>query len=253
MNATPDTLYAVAALSMGLVGSLHCLGMCGPIVLALPRQGRGAHAAAMLVAHHLGRSLTYAVMGLAAGALGHGLSLAGFQKGLSIGMGLVLLLALAGQTIRWRVPLPSAYVKFVASIKSGMSRRFHSGGVGTRLVFGALNGLLPCGLVYTALAAALATGGALSGALFMFLFGLASSPALVALSVGGWHAGDAIRPLLRRAAPALTFVFGVLFVVRGLGLGIPYLSPGDASRGEAAAAGAVGEEDEGFSCCSGKH
>lgn len=252
MNTTPDTLYAVAALSMGLVGSLHCLGMCGPIVLALPRQGRGAHASAMLVAHHLGRSLTYATMGLVAGALGHGLSLAGFQKGLSIGMGLVLLLALAGQTIRWRVPLPSTYVKFVASIKSGMSRRFHSGGVGTRLVFGALNGLLPCGLVYTALAAALATGSAFSGALFMFLFGLASAPALVALSVGGWHAGDAIRPFLRRAAPTLTFVFGVLFVVRGLGLGIPYLSPGDASNG-GATAGAVEEEEEGFSCCAGKH
>ncbi len=253
MSDMPGALFPAAALTLGLVGSLHCLGMCGPIVLALPRQGRSAHATAMLVAHHLGRSLTYATMGLAVGALGHGISLAGFQKGLSIGMGLVLLLALAGQTIRWRVPLPSTYVKFVASIKSGMSRRFHSGGVGTRLVFGALNGLLPCGLVYAALAAALATGGALSGALFMFLFGLASSPALVALSVGGWHAGDAIRPLLRRAAPALTFIFAVLFIVRGLGLGIPFLSPGDAAREGATAAGAAAQEEEGFSCCSGKH
>lgn len=248
-----SALYPVAALSLGLVGSLHCLGMCGPIVLALPKQGRGAKAAAMLVAHHLGRALSYAGMGLAAGALGRGISLAGFQKGLSIGMGLVLLLALAGQTIRWRVPLPSLYVKFVASLKIQMSRRFHSGGVGARLMFGMLNGLLPCGLVYTALAAAIATGGALSGALFMFLFGLASSPALVALSIGGWHAGDAIRPFLRRAAPTFTFVFALLFIVRGLGLGIPYLSPGDTRRAAAPVAGMEEDDEEGgFSCCSGK-
>ena len=95
----------------------------------------------------------------------------------------------------------------------------------TLLLFGLLNGLLPCGLVYAALAGAAATGGPLGGALFMAAFGLGTIPAMLAVSLAGRLITAPWRARFQRAVPVAMAVLAVLFIVRGLSLGIPYLSP----------------------------
>ncbi|MGV9012335.1 MAG: sulfite exporter TauE/SafE family protein [Flavobacteriales bacterium] len=88
-----------------------------------------------------------------------------------------------------------------------------------------LNGLLPCGLVYIALAAALMQDGPLASAAFMVAFGLGTWPALIAVRLGGSMIPNGKRALFRRFQPYLVAAMGLLFVLRGSGLGIPYVSP----------------------------
>jgi len=90
---------------------------------------------------------------------------------------------------------------------------------------GLLNGLLPCGLVYIAVAGALATGSVLEGVLYMFLFGLGTAPLLLATALIGNLSTAKIRNQLSKAIPYVVVVVGVLFILRGANLGIPYISP----------------------------
>jgi sulfite exporter TauE/SafE len=92
-------------------------------------------------------------------------------------------------------------------------------------LIGILNGFLPCGLVYVALAGAIASGDAISGAAVMILFGLGTIPAMFAASVFGKFINIGIRTKLRKAVPALAILLAAVFILRGLNLGIPYLSP----------------------------
>jgi sulfite exporter TauE/SafE len=88
-----------------------------------------------------------------------------------------------------------------------------------------LNGLLPCGLVYVAIAGAISSGDAISGMLFMILFGLGTFPAMFAATIFGRFINLNIRKKINQAIPALAVVLAVLFILRGLSLGIPYISP----------------------------
>lgn len=219
-----------SALALGLAGSLHCLGMCGPLALALPAPrdaGPGRRALGRLL-YNLGRTVTYAVMGLFAGALGHALQLAGVQQTVSIALGLLLLstLFLRGHH------LPGWILRtFYLPVQRALGRILKHGSPGGLFRTGLLNGLLPCGLVYAALAAAALQHGPLQGALYMALFGLGTVPLMFALSMGGLglHA-PRFRPLLNRVIPAVTLMVAVLLILRGLSLGIPYVSP-DLNKG----------------------
>ena len=216
---------AMAAFGLGLAGSLHCVGMCGPLVLALPKR-QGASTGSHLygrVLYNLGRTTTYACMGLFAGWLGRVIQLAGVQQAVSIGLGVVLLLTVFLTTRQ----LPAWMVRtFYKPIQTLLGRIMKNGSPLGLYQVGLVNGLLPCGLVYAALAAASLQGTPLSAVLYMTLFGLGTAPLLFALSLGGLGIqSPRLRPVLNRLIPVLTCVVASLLILRGMALGIPYLSP----------------------------
>lgn len=214
-----------SALLLGLAGSLHCIGMCGPLVLALP--GRDSSRVCFLISRALynaGRTLTYVLLGIVAGIAGQVISLAGYQQTLSLVLGICLLLAVlipAGLLLR---PLPqTARLSGWFRRLFGTLLRRHS--LPALFGLGVLNGFLPCGLVYVALAGAAATGTVTHATGFMLFFGLGTIPAMLATAFGGKMLGLRAGVAVRRLVPAAMLVVAVLLILRGLSLGIPYLSP----------------------------
>lgn len=208
------TLWWIAALTTGLIGSLHCVGMCGPLAMALPigrlpRSQRGL----ALGLYHTGRLTAYAGLGLLMGTLGQGLLLAGLQRPVSIAAGLFLLIwtginrgALPGLTMgratRWVVQPMTRF------LQSPTLRAFAG--------LGFLNGLLPCGFVYVALAGAVTTGSSVTGAAYMALFGLGTIPALLAVRFLPSLFPVSLRRRFTQFMPVVTVALGLLLVGRGV-------------------------------------
>lgn len=216
-----------AAFLLGLAGSLHCVGMCGPLALAVPGIfGSSANKWISGLLYHLGRSFTYAAFGALFGLLGKSLSLTGFQYAATL---------LAGSAMILMGMLPFIQVRF-EKFFSTLHRTLKVNELRVRilnsekhriylLLLGMLNGLLPCGLVYVALAGALGTGGVVSGALFMFVFGTGTLPALYFISLGGKTLFKSEKTYFKRAISLVTVFIGVLFLLRGADLNLPLLSP----------------------------
>lgn len=220
-------MHLGTALLLGIVGGLHCAGMCGPLQLAMPVAGRsrGAFVAGRL-AYQGGRVLVYVALGALFGALGHTLALVGIQRWVSLGLGALLL---AGVVVSPRLLEFAWLTRWITRLKSTMAAFLRRRTVSSLTILGALNGLLPCGLVYAACAGAAATGDTLTGAASMALFGLGTTPMMLGISLSGHLVPPAIRLRLRHLAPATMGLMGGLLVLRGLALGIPYLSPDLAS------------------------
>lgn len=213
-------------LVIGIVGSLHCMGMCGPIAVSLPlKENSWSTRVLSAVLYNLGRTLTYAALGLLLGFLGLGIHFWGVQQWVSIGLGTLMILGVA-----FPVLFHGSRLTERIDAVSGGFRRYFGRFFGLRTyrstwTIGLLSGLLPCGLVYIALAGALVSTTPWNGALYMALFGLGTAPALFLLSLAGNMAGLAIRRRMRPVIPFLVLLIGVLFVLRGMNLGIPYISP----------------------------
>lgn len=208
---------------LGLVGSLHCAGMCGPLALALPASG--GNAAGYFVgrlAYNLGRIITYCALGIVFGLLGKTLLLAGVQRWLSITLGVLLLVGLL--TSR-RLALWRPVTAVVERVKRGMGFLLRRQSADALLGLGLLNGLLPCGLVYVACAGATATGDLFTGALYMVVFGLGTVPMMLAISLSGRLVPFSLRLKLLKAVPVAVFLLATLLILRGMELGIPYVSP----------------------------
>lgn len=215
-----------SALLIGLVSSFHCVGMCGPIALGMsvanPRRTW-----LYPFFYNLGRVFSYTFMGLLVGILGRGIVLSSSQQFLSISLGLLLILVYC---------LPKSYITPFHFLKwtyratfwfrKQLPQRSNPYKVPLSIFRGFLNGFLPCGSVYLALAGALATGSTLEGILYMFIFGLGTFPLMFLVS---WM-GSSLKPQLRhilykKLTPILIFTLAFLFIIRGLNLSIPYLSP----------------------------
>ncbi|MFZ1685408.1 MAG: sulfite exporter TauE/SafE family protein [Candidatus Zixiibacteriota bacterium] len=219
--------YIWSALGLGFLGSLHCIGMCGPIALALPK-GFNSKTALLVsrIAYNAGRILTYAILGVACGALGQMISMAGFQRWVSIVSGVLILLAIiAPKLLAGRIGPNRVIARIVEKFRAVWGRLFAVRSLTGLFGIGALNGLLPCGLVYVALAAAVASGTALQGAGYMALFGAGTFPAMFAISMFGSLMPEKIRRTLVRGIPVGATVLALLLILRGMSLGIPYLSP----------------------------
>jgi uncharacterized protein len=212
----------VAALILGMAGSLHCVGMCGPIALALPVYKMPFLKKLLsLLTYHSGRIFTYAILGLIFSLLGAGLIIAGYQKLLSVTLGIVLVL-LAVLSI-----LPSGKVavgRYAYFLKIQFRKVLGKRSLLAFFSTGILNGLLPCGMVYVALAGATVSSTVPNGVLFMTLFGLGTIPAMAGITMIS-TVSSRLRMAFRKASPVITIVMGVLLIVRGLGLGIPMISP----------------------------
>ena len=214
------------ALMLGVLGSAHCIGMCGPLALAVPspRHSVAARLGSALALNG-GRVVTYALLGAAFGLFGRGLQLAGLQQVVSIALGVLILVGLLAPRVLRFVRIGQATGGFVLRMQGVMARQLKRTSPEGLFITGMRNGLLPCGLVYLAAAGAMAQDGWAAGALFMALFGLGTWPALVGLKVSGSYAGPGLRATLRKVTPYAYALMGILFILRGMDLGIPFISP----------------------------
>ena len=218
--------FIIAGLTLGLISSLHCVGMCGPLSLALPIQYlfKTKRIIAIFL-YQLGRVITYALLGLVFGLAGRKVYLAGFQQWFSIGMGvLIILLSIQYWIFRKRMQ-PNFLNNFYVAIQKLMGRILKIRGTVPFLFFGMANGLLPCGMVYIALAGALVTTEVQHSVLFMAMFGLGTMPAMMAISFFGQFFSLKIRNSFRKIVPVFISVMAVILILRGMNLGIPFISP----------------------------
>lgn len=217
----------IAALSIGFLGSFHCIGMCGPIALALPLP-KFSNIKFILgrVIYNLGRVISYAIMGFVFGWLGQKISLWGFQQVLSIVLGatIVLFIFLPGKT-KDKLLSISPVQKIISPLKISIGKLFQQKSIPSFLLIGILNGFLPCGFVYMGLAGAIAVANPVTGLLVMTFFGFGTFPAMFAVSVFGKFINTNLRLKLRKFTPVFAILFALIFIFRGLNLGIPYLSP----------------------------
>lgn len=224
------------ALLAGMIGSLHCVGMCGPIALALPGKGKGwLRILPGRVLYNGGRMITYSLLGLVIGLFGRGIDLAGWQQGLSIGLGILLLImGLAQFRVESRVLRLRVIDRALTWLRRQLGSLMRSDQPHNLFQIGLLNGFLPCGFVYLALAGALSTGGAWEGAAYMAMFGLGTFPAMMAMSMLGGMLKPSLGKRLQPVLTGFTLIFAVLLILRGMNLGIPYLSPEIVSATEVA-------------------
>jgi len=216
----------VAGFSLGLVSSLHCVGMCGPLLMSLPLQNLSvARRRIALATYHTGRLLVYAALGGISGLLGRHIYLAGFQQALSIGLGTLILLWMA---VRHLMPARGGSIvlrKLFSPLEVLIIRLWRSPSRQGFILLGMANGLLPCGMVYLAVAGAFALPQAGESIAFMLFFGAGTLPALLALHYSRHWFGAGTRATARKAIPALIVLMGILLILRGLDLGIPFISP----------------------------
>ena len=211
------------ALLLGLVGSLHCAGMCGPLMLAMPATfNPQARLLVSRLSYNAGRIATYTFMGGLFGLIGQTVALAGLQRWLSIGAGVVILGGLITSSHRiFGGPLQRLVTGLKRQIGGLLARR----DLASQFGLGLLNGLLPCGLVYAGCAGATATSSFFGGLLYMLVFGLGTFPMMFALGLLGQRLRLQMRFKLVRLVPVSLLIVGALLIVRGMSLGIPYLSP----------------------------
>lgn len=217
----------LVAFMIGIVGSFHCVGMCGPLALALPLSNSSFFTKLTgAFIYNAGRIVTYAVFGLVFGLIGQTASLFGFQQWLSIITGaLILLFIIIPQKYKIQTGASNYFNVFFAGIRTKLGRLFTQKNHSSLFVIGLLNGLLPCGLVYMASAGAIATGDMGSSILFMAAFGLGTLPIMWSIAFFGNYIGVSLRQKIRSAYPYMMALMACLLILRGMGLGIPYVSP----------------------------
>jgi sulfite exporter TauE/SafE len=219
----------ISALLIGLTTSFHCIGMCGPIAfsLGLNKEQKLVFATKNLT-YQLGRVTTYSIIGGILGIVGQGVSFAGYQQPLSVIIGVMMILMLMipkniGQTSS------GFFTDLLIKLKIALGKLIRQKKYNTLYITGLLNGLLPCGAVYTALTASMVTGSVFGGALYMFVFGLGTIPLMYLAVLFGNTVSQSFRNIVAKIFPVVIIVVACLFILRGLGLGIKYISPIDAS------------------------
>lgn len=216
----------LAGFLLGLASNFHCIGMCGPIAIAIPvNRSNNLTIALGALQYNLGRITTYAILGLLIGSIGITINTFGILQWLSIiaGFGLIL--------YAWRkyfqnivsLKLPSTGIQPI--LNKGLGKIIKSKSPFKLLFLGALNGLLPCGMVFVALGNALLTGNVIPSALAMIAFGIGTLPAMIALTFMANKINASARKKLNRIVPYMLTLVGLLIILRGMNLGIPFISP----------------------------
>ena len=211
------------AFIMGLFGSLHCVGMCGPIALALPVQNENRFSMmSKLLLYNFGRTVTYVFLGLLIGLLGEGLFLAGMQKWLSIGLGIFLLIVvLFSINIESRLLKAPIIGQLFIKIKFTLGKLLKSNSFPSLFRTGVINGFLPCGLVYMAVVGAVSMGSLFDSTLYMFLFGIGTVPLMLLTVVAGNLASIQFRNRIRKLFPVFVTALALLLIYRGIRFDLP--------------------------------
>ncbi|WP_025743253.1 sulfite exporter TauE/SafE family protein [Aquimarina pacifica] len=212
---------------LGILGSFHCIGMCGPIAFLLPLDKTNQTTKFFqILLYHSGRLFAYGLIGLFFGLIGKSLNLLGIQQALSIGIGvtMILLVVLPHKTIT-KYNFVTPITRLVSKVKSSLGQALNKKTPDTFLIIGFLNGFLPCGLVYMAVLGAIVTEALLMSSFYMVFFGLGTLPLMTTVVYIGDFLTQKTRQSIQRIIPICIVLIGLLFIIRGLGLGIPYISP----------------------------
>lgn len=217
----------LTSLLLGLMGSLHCVGMCGPIAFMLPvDRSNNFKKFIQIFIYHFGRLLAYAILGLIFGLLGKGLFVFGMQQKLSIAIGVVMIIViLIPYKTFSKYNFSKPLYKVIGKVKNKLGKELQKKTPDTFLTIGFLNGFLPCGLVYMALFGAIAMGDPLQGSLYMALFGAGTIPLMTTAIYFSSLLKASAKQKIQKLIPVFVVLIGALFILRGLGLGIPYISP----------------------------
>lgn len=216
-----------SAFILGLLGSFHCVGMCGPIAFMLPvDRSNSVKKISQITTYHIGRLLAYSTIGLIFGLIGKNLYIFGLQQQLSICIGvLMIVVVLLPYKTFSKYNLSKPLHKIISKVKSELGSALKKKTADTFLTIGFLNGFLPCGLVYMAVFGSLVSSTITQGAMYMALFGLGTIPLMTSAIYLGKFLNTTIKQRIQKAIPVFVVIIGVLFILRGLGLGIPYISP----------------------------
>jgi uncharacterized protein len=212
---------------IGLLGSLHCIGMCGPIALALPTGPiKSIRFYSGRLLYNFGRVITYSFFGLIFGLIGKNLAIVGLQRWVSIVSGIIIIvIVLLPQATKTYFISKLSIGKFTQKLKEAFGKLFRKGSLTSMLLIGVVNGLLPCGFVYVGVAGAIAVGDVGMGVVYMALFGLGTIPVMFVTSVAGNFISLGVRQKLTKIIPVFAIVLAMLFILRGMNLGIMYISP----------------------------
>ena len=216
----------LSGLALGAISSFHCIGMCGPLALALPLQYLPPYQKLTgIFLYNLGRVATYSLLGLFFGFVGRQIYLGGLQQWFSIILGCIILVGVFQYFLfkkHFRLQLMDT---FNLKLQQFIGRYIRQKQLYGMLLIGAANGFLPCGMVYFAIAAALATGSVEGGVGFMVSFGLGTIPLMFLLPYFGGMISISVRRNIQKAVPFFIATMAILLILRGLNLGIPYVSP----------------------------
>jgi sulfite exporter TauE/SafE len=216
-----------SALILGIVSNLHCFAMCGPIAMSVPINRKSEFT--ILTSsffYHTGRITTYILLGFLVGMIGFGIHLVGILQSLSIVSGIGIIF------YAWRYQLlgENADKIFKTALPYNLNSRLmgkvaKSNSSFKPLLLGMLNGMLPCGMVYTALITSLLSGNLISGSLSMLFFGLGTYPTMIILMYVTQKTATRFKSKINRFLPVILSIVGLLILLRGMNLNIPYLSP----------------------------
>lgn len=215
------------ALFFGLISSFHCIGMCGPIAMMLPVDHKNPSKKALqILTYHLGRLTAYGSLGLVFGILGRGFYLAGLQQTISITVGILMILVVViPEKIFAKYNFSRPIYQLISKVKTALGSQFKRKSADALFTIGFLNGLLPCGLVYAALFGAIAMQNVTLSVSYMLLYGLGTIPMMSAVVYVSNFLSFPIRNKLQKVIPIVSVIIGTLFILRGLGLDISYVSP----------------------------
>ncbi|SFT83716.1 hypothetical protein SAMN05216474_2588 [Lishizhenia tianjinensis] len=214
------------ALTLGLISNLHCLGMCGPIALALPVGNmQPLQKFISIFTYNFGRITVYTLLGLVLGFFGSSLKLIGFLQGFSILAGIALILIGLSEFGILKFKLQHVGFKALNQLKGKFAQLLQKRSLDAFFMMGIFNGLLPCGMVYSALIASLVMGSVQGGATYMFLYGIGTLPVMFFLPFFKSFFHFKAKRYLKILIPASFILIGGLLVLRGANLGIPYMSP----------------------------
>lgn len=216
----------VSALILGFAGSLHCVGMCSPLAMAVTMNRPSAILNRLI--YNAGRILTYGLLGMLIAAIGMTLPLRNFQNITSICLGLFLLLIGLGGIrtvhIPFITPLLQTVTNFLKKAFAGHLRQKTSMSV---FILGTLNGLLPCGLTFIALTWCLSLAGPIDGLFFMLLFGMGTLPVMLGVT--------ALIPLfvkkfnwnVQGLASSMMIISGIILIARVFFVHLPHAPSGN--------------------------
>lgn len=216
-----------SALIFGLISSLHCISMCGPIAMMLPvDRNNPAKKVIQIMIYHLGRLTAYASLGLIFGILGKGFYMAGIQQQLSIVVGILMItIAIVPEKVFMKYNFSKPVYRVISKVKSSLGSQFKRKSPDALFTIGLLNGFLPCGLVYAALFGAIAMPNLTLSISYMLLYGLGTIPMMSAVVFISNIFSLSLRNKLQKIIPVVAVFIGILFIIRGLGLDLAYLSP----------------------------
>lgn len=212
-----NTALYFSALALGFLGSFHCAGMCGPLALMLPKSS-GSKSAVLSgrFIYNAGRVLTYVVIGLLFGMMGLAVAMKGFQRELSVLTGVIIVVTVilsSGKKQRTKsYSTPNIYT---TSIRNLLKKLFSKKSYVSLFLIGVLNGLLPCGFVYLAIAGAATTGSLAGGMIYMSLFGLGTFPIMMMLSVMANYAGLKFQKVFSKISPLIAIALALFLIYRG--------------------------------------